>query len=82
MNTPKTSIGTWAFCFGPFQRDPWPLSKVLEYAADVGYDGVELNGFRPHVHWDDFDTPSKCAELKKAIEGFGLGISRCAPDFT
>jgi len=82
MNTPKISIGTWAFCFGPFQSDPWPLSRVLQYAADTGYDGVELNGFRPHVHWDDYDTPTKCAELKKRIEGFGLGISGYAPDLT
>lgn len=80
MHIPKISIGTWAFCFGPFEKDPWPLSKVLEYAADVGYDGIEVNGFRPHPHHDDYSTASRCGELKKEIEGFGLGISGYAPD--
>ena len=81
MNTPKISLGSWAFSFGPFEKDPWPFSKVLKYAADTGYDGIELNGFRPHPHPDDYDTASKCDELKKEIEGLGLGISGYAPDF-
>jgi len=82
MSRPKMSIGTWAFAFGPFEKDPWPLSKVLEYAAGVGYDGVELNGFRPHVHQDDYDTLDRCAELRREIEGFGLGISGYAPELS
>lgn len=82
MNTPQISIGSWAFSFGPFAKDPWPFDKVIKYAADAGYDGIELNGFRPHPHHDDYDTPSKCADLKKKIEGLGLGISGHAPDLT
>lgn len=81
MDTPKFSIGSWAFSFGPFENDPWAFSDVLKYAADAGYDGIELNGFRPHPHPDDYDTPAKCAELKKEIEGLGLGVSGYAPDF-
>ncbi len=82
MNTPKISIGTWAFCFGPFAQDPWPLDKVLEYAAEVGFDGIELNGFRPHPSAQEYDTADKCRQLRKRIEDFGLGISGYAPDFT
>lgn len=81
MDVPKLAIGSWAFSFGPFETNPWPFDKVLQYAADNGYDGVELNGFRPHPHPDDYDTPAKCAELRKKIEGLGLGISGYAPDF-
>ena len=81
MNMPKISLGSWAFSFGPFENHPWPFEKVLRYAAEAGYDGVELNGFRPHPHPDDYDTPQKCAELMKQIEGLGLGISGYAPDF-
>ncbi len=82
MSQPKISFGSWAFSFGPFSKNPWPFSKVLEYTASAGYDGVELNGFRPHPHPDDFNTEGKCAELKKEINGLGLGISAYAPDFT
>lgn len=81
MNMPKISLGSWAFSFGPFAKNPWPFSRVLKYAADVGFDGVELNGFRPHPHPDDYNTAAKCVELKNEIEGLGLGISGYAPDF-
>ena len=79
---PKFSIGSWAFTFGPFERKPWPISKVLEYAANAGYDGIELNGFRPHPHPDDYNTVAKCREFTKKVEDLGLGISGYAPDFT
>src|SRR5690242_15024712 len=78
----KLSLGTWAFAFGPFQRQPWELPKVLEFTAGAGYDGVELNGFRPHPHPDDYNTPEKCRELMRQIEAYGLGVSGYAPDFT
>lgn len=81
MALPKMSIGSWAFSFGPFESDPWPFSKFLKYAAETGFDGVELNGFRPHPHPDDYDTPEKCAELVNEISGLGLGVSGYGPDF-
>jgi sugar phosphate isomerase/epimerase len=82
MSQPKLSLGSWAFAFGPFQEKPWPFSQVLQFIAEAGYDGVEINGFRPHPHPDDHDTPQKCRELRREIEGLGLGISGYAPDFT
>ena len=81
MSTPKLSLGSWAFSFGPFADNPWPFSKVLKYVADTGFDGVELNGFRPHPNPEDYNTVDKCAELKKEIDALGLGISGYAPDF-
>lgn len=82
MSTPRLSIGSWAFSFGPFESEPWPLSRVLRFAADAGYDGVELNGFRPHAHPDDYETPERCRELMDEVQGLGLGVSGYAPDFT
>ncbi len=82
MDRPKIALGSWAFAFGPFAANPWPFADVIRYAADAGYDGVEINGFRPHPHPDDYDTPDKCAELVKEIEGLGLGISGYAADFS
>ncbi|WP_299549520.1 sugar phosphate isomerase/epimerase family protein [Seonamhaeicola sp.] len=82
MKQPKFSLGSWAFSFGPFENNPWSFKEFLSYAAKAQYDGIEINGFRPHPHPDDFDTKSKCTELLKQIEGYGLGISGYAPDFT
>ncbi len=81
MTTPKMSIGSWAFSFGPFEANPWSFSRFLQYSADAGFDGIEINGFRPHPHPDDYDTKGKCAELMKEIDGFGLGVSGYAPQF-
>ena len=81
MDRPKLSLGSWAFTFGPFSNDPWPFSRVLEFIAEAGYEGVEINGFRPHPHPDDYDTAAKCKELVNEIEGYGLGISGYAPPF-
>ncbi|MDI7274730.1 MAG: sugar phosphate isomerase/epimerase family protein [Anaerolineae bacterium] len=82
MSETRLSLGSWAFCFGPFAGDPWPFSRVLQFAAEAGYDGVEINGFRPHPHPDDYDTPDKCRELVREIAGWGLGISGYAPAFS
>jgi sugar phosphate isomerase/epimerase len=81
VKTPKISLGSWAFSFGPFEDHPWPFSEFIQYAAEAGYDGVEINGFHPHPHPDVYDTAEKCAVLKQEINDFGLGISGYAPDF-
>lgn len=82
MNAPQISLGSWAFSFGPFASDPWPFEKVIKYAAEVGFDGVELNGFKPHPSPEQYNTAEKCSELKKQIDDLGLGISGYAADFT
>jgi sugar phosphate isomerase/epimerase len=78
----KLALGSWAFSSRRSAADPWPFDKVIEYAAGAQYDGIEISGFRPHPHPDDFDTPQKCRELLKAVKGRGLGISGYAPDLT
>lgn len=81
MKSPKISLGSWAFSFGPFENNPWTFSQVSHYCSESGYDGIEINGFRPHPHPDDYNTAEKCAELKKELTDLGLGISGYAPDF-
>jgi sugar phosphate isomerase/epimerase len=81
MTRPKLALGSWAFTFGPFSNDPWPFSRVLQFIAAAGYDGVEINGFRPHPHPDDYDTAAKCRGLMKEIAALGLGVSGYAPAF-
>ena len=82
VTTPKLSLGAWAFLFGPFKSDSWSLERVFEFAVDAGYDGVELTGFRPHAHPDDFDTDEKCSKLVSMLEDYELGVSGYGPDLT
>jgi len=77
----RVSLGSWAFAFGPYEASPWPFARVCEFAASAGYDGVEVNGFRPHPHYDDFVDGQGTAALKALIDGYGLGVSAYAPDF-
>ncbi len=81
MNRPNFSIGSWAFSFGPFEKEPWTFDAFLKYAAEAGYDGIEINGFHPHPHPVVYDTDEKCEELLSQISDYGLGISGYAPDF-
>jgi sugar phosphate isomerase/epimerase len=80
--TPKISFGSWAFSFGPFSSSPWSFERLCTYAADAGYDGVEINGFRPHPHYADFGSSASYAPLRSLASGLGLGYSGYAPDFT
>jgi len=79
---PRIALGSWAFAFGPFAASPWSFDRLCRYAAANGYDGVEINGYRPHPHDADFDSDARCAELSARIGAFGLGISAYAPDFS
>ncbi|WP_369371216.1 sugar phosphate isomerase/epimerase family protein [Promicromonospora sp. Populi] len=78
---PQISLGSWAFSFGPFADAPWSFDRFCDYAADAHYDGVEINGFRPHPHDEDFSV-SAARALGSAIRDRGLGISGYAPDLT
>ena len=81
LTSPKLSFGSWAFAFGPYSKEPWSFHEVCSYLSKAGYDGVEINGFRPHPHPEDFDSDLKCEKLLQMISDFGLEISGYAPDF-
>jgi sugar phosphate isomerase/epimerase len=80
-HVPRIAFGSWAFAFGPFEDNPWDFDRLCRYAADSGYDGVEINGFRPHPHDEDFASVESCVRLRDRIAELGLGISAYAPDF-
>jgi sugar phosphate isomerase/epimerase len=78
----KIAIGSWAFAFGSFAKDPWELNRVLQWTKEAGYDGIELNGFRPHPHQDDLTTQTQCDELMREVSSYHLEVTGYAPDLT
>ena len=77
----KLSIGSWAYTFGPYEDNPIDLPTVCQKLGELNFDGIELGGFRPHAHPDDYATPEKKAELKKLLSDNGLAVSGIAADF-
>jgi len=66
--------------FGPYESNPVPLDEVLATLQKLEFDGVELAGFRPHTHPDDYPTAADRAALKQKIADHGLEISGFAAD--
>ncbi len=67
----KTSIST-------FVHYRYPLTEAIRRYAEMGYDGVEIWGGRPHAYWEDM-TDQIIAEIKSVIDGCGLEISNFIP---
>ncbi len=76
----KLSIGTWAYMFGPYESNPIPLDEVLSTLSKLKFDGVELAGFKPHAHPDDYPAAADKGALRQKIADNGLAISGFAAD--
>ena len=62
-----TFLGLW------YRGQALPLDEVVRKAKQLGYDGVEIDGKRPHGN--PLDWPSRrCRELRKAAEGLAVEI--------
>jgi sugar phosphate isomerase/epimerase len=77
----KLSIGSWAYAFGPYEKDPVPFETVVKRLGELKFDGIEVGAFRPHVHPDDFPTKADRDGLVKLIKDNGLQVSGVASDF-
>jgi sugar phosphate isomerase/epimerase len=62
-----TYLGLW------YEGEALTLGKVIERAAKFGYDGVEIDGKRPHGH--PVDMPAAlCRELRRKASDAGIDI--------
>jgi sugar phosphate isomerase/epimerase len=62
-----TYLGVW------YRGDGLPLEGVIGRAKQFGYQGVEIDGKRPHGN--PLDMPgARCRELRKAADGEGIEI--------
>jgi len=62
-----TFLGVW------YQGNPMTLDDMIIKAKDLGYDGIEIDGKRPHGNPLDMPT-SRCKELKAKAGDLGLDI--------
>ena len=75
----RLSIGSWAYLFNQ-EKPTEDFHQVVHMLADIGYDGVELGGFKPHPNPDSCDTREKRQALRKLVKDHGLEFSGLAAD--
>jgi sugar phosphate isomerase/epimerase len=62
-----TFLGVW------YKGDALTLDDMMIKAKEFGYDGIEIDGKRPHGNPLDMPT-ARCKELKKKADDLGLDI--------
>jgi sugar phosphate isomerase/epimerase len=78
----KISLGSWAFTFGPYARDPVPFDRVVKRLAEAEYDGIEVCGFPPHVTLERYPTHESRQELVRLLRDHDLEVSGYAANFS
>lgn len=73
----KISFGTWCFQFTPYDKNPVGLDDVLKKAAEIGYDGISLDG--NHANPETHPTLQSRRDLAKKIADHGLQVSEYNP---
>lgn len=62
---------------GLFSR--FSLDKTFKMISDIGFDGIELHGMRPHAYPYDMDE-EKCEEVIRLKNQYNLEISMYTPE--
>src|SRR5262249_10181047 len=62
-----TYLGLW------YRGEALPLPAMIARAKQYGYDGIEIDGKRPHGNPLDWPKP-RCRELRSIADGEGIDI--------
>jgi len=62
-----TFLGVW------YQGKALTLEQMIRKAKEYGYDGIEIDGKRPHGNPNDWPT-RRCKELRSIADGAGIEI--------
>jgi sugar phosphate isomerase/epimerase len=76
----RISIGTWAYCVGPYMNNPIPFGDVVKELKRLGFDGLELGAFFSHPNPENHPTKESRKTLKDLVESNGLEFSGIATD--
>jgi len=76
----KVSVGSAAYCFGPYAINPVPIKTVIEEVGKMGFDGISLGGFKPHVHPDLYPTRDDRKRLVRMIKSNNLEVVEYGAD--
>lgn len=78
----RTALFTVSFA-GLWGQDRLTLEASIDRAADLGFDGVEIMGKRPHLSILDYSVDD-CRRLRERVERRGLQVAAVAAytDFT
>jgi sugar phosphate isomerase/epimerase len=80
MGKKKISVGTWAYIWGGYEDDPIPFPKVVKELSEMGFDGIEMGAFAPHLGLEQAKDRKNRLEVKKLLDDHGLGVSGLAAD--
>jgi sugar phosphate isomerase/epimerase len=62
-----TFLGVW------YQGKALTLEQMIQKAKEYGYDGIEIDGKRPHGNPNDWPT-KRCKQLRSLADGEGIDI--------
>lgn len=74
----KTSIGGWAYIWGGYSEAPIEFEEVLKKLVELGFDGIEMAAFPPHL---ESNTRERRAEAKKLLDKYKLSVSGLAAPY-
>ncbi|MEO8091418.1 MAG: sugar phosphate isomerase/epimerase family protein [bacterium] len=77
----RIAMGTWTFIFPPYEDKPEDFDSVLDHAAELGFEGVEVGWFSPHPDIEALSTPEARAAYRKKFDDRGLGLAGVVANF-
>ncbi|OYT68035.1 MAG: hypothetical protein B6U65_00705 [Candidatus Wolframiiraptor sp. EX4484-121] len=80
MRRYKLASGTWPYMFPPYAARPYTLEESVKMLSELGFEGVELSGFKPHAHPDLYPAKKDRRDLESMIKSFKLEICGYAAD--